>query len=110
MSSPSPLSLVPFVSVDDMMRLVAETGVERFLVELAGYIEADFRRWPQFDKTPRVAAHAVDGSIELMPTSDGAFYAIQICQRPSQERPRRAGRRYARSAASPMSPPAIRCC
>ena len=77
MSSPSPLSLVPFVSVDDMMRLVAETGVERFLVEVAGYIEADFRRWPQFDKTPRVAAHAVDGSIELMPTSDSAFYAFK---------------------------------
>ena len=77
MSVPSPLSLVPFVSVDDMMRLVAETGVERFLVELAGYIEADFRRWPQFDKTPRVGAHAVDGSIELMPTSDGALYAFK---------------------------------
>ncbi len=77
MSLPGPLSLVPFVSVDDMMRLVAEIGVERFLTDLAGYIEADFRRWPQFDKTPRVAAHAVDGSIELMPTSDGALYAFK---------------------------------
>jgi ornithine cyclodeaminase len=77
MSAPGPLSLVPFVSVDDMMRLVAQTGVERFLVELAGYIEADFRRWPQFDKTPRVAAHAPIGSIELMPVSDGALYAFK---------------------------------
>src|SRR5579863_1540174 len=77
MSQPGPLSLVPFVSVDDMMGLVAETGVERFLTELAGFIEADFRRWPQFDKTPRVAAHAIDGSIELMPTSDGALYAFK---------------------------------
>jgi ornithine cyclodeaminase len=77
MSLPGPLSLVPFVSVDDMMRLVAETGVERCLVDLAGYIEADFRRWPQFDKTPRIAAHAADGSIELMPTSDGALYAFK---------------------------------
>jgi ornithine cyclodeaminase len=77
MSAPGPLSLVPFVSVDDMMRLVAETGVERFLVELAAYIEADFRRWPLFDKTSRLAAHARDGSIELMPTSDGAHYAFK---------------------------------
>jgi ornithine cyclodeaminase len=77
MSLPGPLSLVPFVSVDDMMRLVAETGVERFLCDLAGYIEADFRRWPLFDKTPRVAAHAPDGSIELMPTSDGTLYAFK---------------------------------
>jgi ornithine cyclodeaminase len=77
MSLPSPLSLVPFVSVDDMMRLVGEIGVERFLVELAGYIEADFRRWPEFQKTPRVAAHGAEGSIELMPTSDGALYAFK---------------------------------
>jgi ornithine cyclodeaminase len=60
-----------------MMRLVAETGVERFLRELSDVIEADFRRWPLFDKTPRVAAHAADGSIELMPTSDGALYAFK---------------------------------
>ena len=77
MSLPGPLSLVPFVSVDDMMQLVAQTGVERFLHDLAGDIEADFRRWPEFDKTPRVAAHAADGSIELMPTSDGALYAFK---------------------------------
>jgi ornithine cyclodeaminase len=77
MTTPGPLSLVPFVSVDDMMRLVAETGVERFLRELSDVIEADFRRWPLFDKTPRVAAHAADGSIELMPTSDGALYAFK---------------------------------
>ncbi len=77
MSIPGPLSLVPFVSVDDMMQLVAETGVERVLRDLAGYIEDDFRRWPKFDKTPRVAAHAADGSIELMPTSDGALYAFK---------------------------------
>jgi ornithine cyclodeaminase len=77
MSNPSSLSLVPFVSVDEMMRLVAETGVERFLVELAAYIEADFRRWPLFDKTPRVAAHAREGSIELMPTSDGLLYGFK---------------------------------
>ncbi len=77
MSIPGPLSLVPFVSVDDMMRIVAEIGVERFLTELAAYIEADFRRWPYFDKTPRVAAHAAEGSIELMPTSDGALYAFK---------------------------------
>jgi ornithine cyclodeaminase len=60
-----------------MMRLVAETGVERVLRELAAYIEHDFRRWPEFDKTPRVAAHASEGSIELMPTSDGVLYAFK---------------------------------
>lgn len=71
------LNLVPFVSVDDMMRLVLDTGVERFLVELAGTIEEDFRRWERFDKVARVASHSPDGVIELMPASDGEFYAFK---------------------------------
>jgi ornithine cyclodeaminase len=71
------LNLVPFVSVDHMMKLVHAIGVERFLVELADAIEADFRRWPSFDKTARVASHSTDGVIELMPTSDGTHYGFK---------------------------------
>jgi len=71
------LNIVPFVSVDRMMKLVLHIGVERFLTELAGYIEEDFRRWDLFDKTPRVASHSVDGVIELMPTSDGQLYGFK---------------------------------
>ena len=41
---PSERAFVPFVSVDNMMRLVHSIGVERMLVELAAYIEEDFRR------------------------------------------------------------------
>lgn len=77
MKAISPLAIVPFVSVDNMMRLVLNVGIERFLVELAAYLEEDFRRWPTFDKTPRVASHSVDGVIELMPTSDGALYGFK---------------------------------
>jgi len=77
MTAISPLAIVPFVSVDNMMRLVLSVGVERFLVELSNYIEEDFRRWPTFDKTPRVASHSVDGVIELMPTSDGTLYGFK---------------------------------
>nr|WP_076399113.1 ornithine cyclodeaminase [Insolitispirillum peregrinum] len=71
------LNLVPFVSVDHMMKLVLHIGVERFLSELAGYVEDDFRRWPAFDKTPRVASHSAEGVIELMPTSDGEVYGFK---------------------------------
>lgn len=77
MKAISPLAIVPFVSVDNMMRLVLNVGIERFLVELAAYLEEDFRRWPTFDKTPRVASHSIDGVIELMPTSDGALYGFK---------------------------------
>ena len=73
----SKLALVPFVSVDNMMTLVVKIGVETFLAELAEYIEEDFRRWEQFDKTPRVASHSAEGVIELMPTSDGRTYGFK---------------------------------
>ena len=77
MSSPSRHALVPFVSVDHMMRLVLHVGIERMMLELADAIEADFRRWPEFDKTPRVASHSDIGVIELMPTSDGQQYGFK---------------------------------
>ena len=77
MNPPSRQALVPFVSVDNMMRLVLHVGVERLMVELADAIEADFRRWPEFDKTPRIASHSDIGVIELMPTSDGQQYGFK---------------------------------
>ena len=75
--APSDLALVPFVSVENMMKLVHRIGIEPMLTGLAEYIEADFRRWELFDKTPRVASHSRDGVIELMPTSDGEVYGFK---------------------------------
>jgi ornithine cyclodeaminase len=76
-SGPSSKALVPFVSVDHMMQLVHHIGVEPMLKGLAAYIEADFRRWELFDKTPRIASHSAEGVIELMPTSDGEVYGFK---------------------------------
>jgi ornithine cyclodeaminase len=70
-------ALVPFVSVDNMMKLVHHIGVDQVLRDLAAYIEEDFLRWESFDKTPRVASHSDVGVIELMPTSDGALYGFK---------------------------------
>jgi ornithine cyclodeaminase len=77
MTLPSRHALVPFVSVDNMMKLVLHIGIERMMQDLADAIEADFRRWPLFDKTPRVASHSDVGVIELMPTSDGETYGFK---------------------------------
>ena len=77
MKTPSEKALVPFVSVDHMMGLVHHIGLPRVLTELATCIEEDFRRWPHFDKTPRVASHSEVGVIELMPTSDGDLYGFK---------------------------------
>jgi ornithine cyclodeaminase len=71
------LNLVPFVSVDKMMKLVLQLGIERVMRDLVAEIEADFRRWPLFDKTPRIASHSDVGVIELMPTSDGETYGFK---------------------------------
>jgi len=74
---PSTKALVPFVSVEAMMKLVHHIGIEPMLRGLADYIEQDFHRWELFDKTPRVASHSADGVIELMPTSDGEVYGFK---------------------------------
>ncbi len=76
-SAPSHLAFVPFVSVHNMMQLVHHIGIERVLTEMAAEIEVDFRRWPTFDKTPRIASHSDVGVIELMPTSDGETYGFK---------------------------------
>ena len=77
MTQPSDKALVPFVSVDNMMRLIHHVGIEDMMRDLADYIEADFKRWELFDKTPRVASHSDVGVIELMPTSDGTLYGFK---------------------------------
>jgi len=69
--------MVPFVSVAHMMQLVNQRGIENVLRELADMIEVDFKRWPEFDKTARVAAHSPDGVIELMPTADADNYGFK---------------------------------
>ncbi|KFL92462.1 Ornithine cyclodeaminase [Acetobacter malorum] len=69
--------MVQYVGVENLIQLVRSVGVEAFLIELAGYIEEDFRRWPDFDKTPRVASHSREGVIELMPTADDVLYGFK---------------------------------
>jgi ornithine cyclodeaminase len=60
-----------------MMQLVHHTGLDQMMVRIADTIEADFKRWDDFDKTPRVASHSDVGVIELMPTSDGDMYGFK---------------------------------
>jgi ornithine cyclodeaminase len=77
MLPPSTKDLVPFISVENMMRLIHHIGLEPMLVGLANTIEADFKRWSIFDKTPRIASHSTEGVIELMPTSDRETYGFK---------------------------------
>ena len=69
--------MTQFIGLGDIQTLLAKTGIEPFLIGLADYIEADFRRWPEFEKSARLANHSAEGVIELMPTDDGALYAMK---------------------------------
>ncbi len=69
--------MVRFVDVRHITRWLAANDLEEILAALVTYEEADFRRWTDFDLTPRVASHSRDGVIELMPTSDGRSYSFK---------------------------------
>ncbi|MEP3431715.1 MAG: ornithine cyclodeaminase [Roseibium sp.] len=75
--APSDKAYVPFVSVDNMMRNVRAVGAETVMRGIAEYIKDDFMRWESFDKKPRIPAHAPQGVIELMPTSDGKTFGFK---------------------------------
>ncbi len=68
---------VPYVDVAHMAAWVANRGAERIIGELTDAIAADFARWPEFDKSARIANHSVEGVVELMPVSDGVTYAFK---------------------------------
>lgn len=57
----------------DVARLVQRVGLPDLLRRLVAYLEADYLRWAEFDKTPRTAAHSTDGVIELMPIADASL-------------------------------------
>ena len=66
-----------FVDVPTMSRLVHDIGETQFIGELADAIQDDFLRWPEFDKSARVASHSDIGVIELMPVSNAERYAFK---------------------------------
>jgi len=61
----------------DVAQIVRAQGIAGALWQLSRHIERDFRRWHQFDKCARLAAHSRHGVIELMPISDGVQYSFK---------------------------------
>ncbi|MCS6810747.1 MAG: ornithine cyclodeaminase [Tepidimonas sp.] len=66
-----------YLSAPAMVRLVQTLGIEACLRGIAEHIRADFGRWPDFDKSARVANHSRDGVIELMPIADKTLYSFK---------------------------------
>jgi ornithine cyclodeaminase len=69
--------MVDYIGTARLRELVSRIGPGRFIEELAGEIEADYRRWHEFEKSARHASHSARGVIELMPTSDGRLYSFK---------------------------------
>jgi ornithine cyclodeaminase len=69
--------MVDYIGIERVRALVARLGPAVFIERLAGEIESDYRRWSEFDKSPRHAIHSPVGVIELMPASDGRLYSFK---------------------------------
>ena len=61
----------------DLSCIVASKGLPALMARLVEYLEADFRRWPEFDKSARTAAHSDLGVIELMPIADALDFSFK---------------------------------
>jgi len=69
--------VVDYIGIESIQRIVSRLGTAAFIEGLAREIEADYRRWNEFDKSARHAIHSPNGVIELMPTSDGKQYSFK---------------------------------
>ena len=67
-----------FLSVADVAALVRQQGLADTLAGLVHCLDDDFRRWPEFDKCPRVASHSPTGVIELMPIADARLHSFKF--------------------------------
>ena len=69
--------MVAYIGTARVQELVARLGAADFIEALSSEVEADYRRWDEFEKSPRLASHSERGVIELMPTSDGRLYSFK---------------------------------
>ena len=69
--------MTTLLTTHDIARITQTLGLAEVFKRMAGYIEADFLRWGEFDKCARLASHSADGVIELMPISDGQLYSFK---------------------------------
>jgi ornithine cyclodeaminase len=69
--------MTTLLSTHDIARIVSSFGLPEVLRRLVAGIEAEFRRWPEFEKVARMATHSKQGVIELMPVADAQHYSFK---------------------------------
>ena len=65
------------IDLPALSQLVQAIGPAALIGQFAQAIEADFLRWPEFDKSARSACHSERGVIELMPVAGATHYAFK---------------------------------
>jgi ornithine cyclodeaminase len=66
-----------YLDIPAVCSLIQSIGIEQSIQGMATYIVDDYRRWNDFEKSPRVASHSSVGVIELMPASDRTLYGFK---------------------------------
>lgn len=66
------------LTTHDIAQVVSAQGLPELTRRLVEYLEADFGRWNDFDKSARSAAHSDVGVIELMPVADDKEYSFKF--------------------------------
>jgi ornithine cyclodeaminase len=67
-----------FLSANDVVALIRQHGFDRFLRDLLSWIQEDFLRWDDFQKSARTANHLDNvGVVELMPVSDREAFGFK---------------------------------
>ena len=66
-----------YLGAAEVVQIVRRLGLSACIATVAELIEADLRRWSDFQKIERMAHYSAAGAIELMPISDGELYAFK---------------------------------
>ena len=69
--------MIDYLGLAEIRELTSELGVGNVIAGIADEIESDYRRWPEFETSARLASHSPVGVIELMPTSDGRQFSFK---------------------------------
>lgn len=69
--------MIPVITLTDIQQLIHKVGIKDFFLQLITELQSDFSRWDQFKKSPRLATHAHQGVIELMPIHDNINYTFK---------------------------------
>lgn len=69
--------MTQFIDIQTIAKIIDKVGIDIFLQQLTQLLTQNFKRWPDFDKSARLASHSNIGVIELMPVSDDQLFGFK---------------------------------